>query len=270
MITYPLTASLLQSDKSYKLEIIHADNVNATTASFTGAPDASSNVPVQEAGSSALYTLFFRVSNYDTFSDKIAAIQALSTEETLNDTRLQKDLADVEPFDDLELGDNPKYEQLVQFSADLSNSWIIHSVRPVLDRLSSWLCRGTTSDPIEDLEYTIGVYNTASISLSESDFNAGTSPSAEQQLQFNLALAAADKLKEWQDRMMSCNAEDIANYADECYDSDDGCIDINELIELEAVELPALQSNTYFVDATYTLPGKGGTNAVRQMSFVKE
>ncbi len=96
-ISFNITNNV-EANKFYKIELVKSENKPAGRSSSTD--------------TKILYTMYFRSSIYNTFGEKVQAINA-STQESVYPSNLRKALA--EPFDHLEIYGNGKYEALVDF-----------------------------------------------------------------------------------------------------------------------------------------------------------
>ena len=77
--------------------------------------------------------LYFRTSQYDTFGEKLAAIEANYTEHQAEGHALMYSLGISEPFDAFELGTDQGVESLVDFSFDIAEvNWYYDQAKPIL------------------------------------------------------------------------------------------------------------------------------------------
>ena len=172
-ISFPLPTALLHPDKIYKLEIVNKANNNSTGSTYYDSESTTSPLgarvdetfdptttvvpPVsstQETFSDAyetdspnnsstsnttppdqiLYTLYFRVSEYDKLVDKLDAIEQNYQDITPNyGYKVRSDIGIGEPFDNFELGRDGLTDNLINCSVSLENSsWYNQEVIPIL------------------------------------------------------------------------------------------------------------------------------------------
>lgn len=123
-IVFPFPENYLENESAYKFELIKqggvpfAEGQNSDLERVMGNPsdfkqNEESGEQSGQKSNKALYTLYFRVSKYNTFIDKVIAFE--DTPE--NSSRMIKSLGN-EPFDQLEIDGTENTDPLINVSVD--------------------------------------------------------------------------------------------------------------------------------------------------------
>jgi len=262
-LAFPLPANQLQNEMSYHLEVIQmpADQETGTTTNSTsldnalvgngdtGTPTENDNATVDIAFTTVLYSLYFRVSQYNTFTEKLQTINELPQTNVFN--RATIDLSEGEVFDDLETIGTDKYDPLVSLQVDLHNDWIQQDVLPAYQSTSAYLCNRPT-DLLEGLEAAIQAHNRNSITFTVADFEQSLPTTHEQKLIFQLDNQVTKRYATYQQNVMDCSAADFESYLLDCEEGN--CDEIEAINSIMDTTLPAIATGTYRISATYKLP----------------
>ena len=118
---------------------------NTQTSSNTGSSSSSSNNNASDGGSPNgdnngpaapsdhdLYTIYFRVSTYNNFSDKVQAFNSMDTTINEENHALNVEAPGLEKFDEFEINGGGKTDPLLSFNANLVYSnWLNDTIVPV-------------------------------------------------------------------------------------------------------------------------------------------
>lgn len=114
LITFPLPSDRLQPNLTYRMDVIKGVSNNSGNSAFTTTADGSSQETI-------IHQLFFRVSVFGKFADKILQFQAQSTASDNYYTLMRS--GDLEPFDQIELQGSASLPPLVKIQAGSSDYW---------------------------------------------------------------------------------------------------------------------------------------------------
>ena len=283
-LSFPLSPDKFENGQLYKMEIVRLDegedcmnvetpNSGGLLGSALGGESASTDPSNSQEDSDSgiesnpvLYSLYFRVSEYNTFGDKVDAITANGP-----GSHMSFSLSNFENLDILELKGTTKYEPLIEFRADLNNTWMDFDVRPAFETLETFLYGIDIS--VNDLKTEVGArFVNADLVMTESAFLSGTFnmngaqgiryfvPNSANLLFDEAVLGSAEQI-------MSGIAVDLEEECALNPDSPD-CAVLDAAISQLEEGLPDIRPGSYLVNVKYKLPG-GAVTTSKTIIFVK-
>jgi hypothetical protein len=273
-LTFPLDAGSLANDAVYRLDIVRLPAGGAGVETGADGPGVSGNAEISAdtpAGERSLYSLYFRTSKYDTFSEKMEAVTGGGTAVS-NLGVPYWDAAEAEYFDNLETGDGGG-EALVDFTVDLNNAWLENDIAPLVDQLAGFLCEGGVEAGLIDLEKSLEVFSfkgNPDLSVRPDHLAGGYAPNLRQRLNFGLEKAVERKLEALRAEAMNCYSRNAEAAVDECGGGgpQTPCPGLDGFFEVYNALAPAMRAGTYKVEVTYQLPG-GIITTTQRLVFVK-
>ena len=271
-ITFPLNGNQLQAGELYQLELIQSTgNTPINTSPPDETPNTTDNVSVGNPAASVLYALYFRVSEYATFSAKIDAVlsnQVLSFEGILR-------YKGTELFDNLETDGNSKHEALIDFEVDLDHSWL-REVKRRFEKLEEEShCSVSNYPAFEDLKFSAGI-SSSNLIMDANNFNAGTlyTNNGKQFLSFELGRLVTSFYDLRKTAIYACGGGDADSFYADCIDANAGGGQEEEVCNQRLAEInrgySAFPSNTAFKGwVSYSLPG-GITTTTKAITFTKK
>ena len=220
------------------------------------------NVP-ETGDESELYAgLYFRVSEYATFKDKVDAIESAPFYEgTINGISLRAPEIG-KSLDGLELmGQNEVDGRLVNIRADLNNDWINNQINPLIYDLFPF-DKAATCETIVinnqgfDLSESAGIQSDhlIPISINQDQYNASLSAfNVSQQILYATPKVISAHHRELLAKVQSC-VQLIMEESEEIDPKMAAKFVPDELAEFVNTEFPDLPSGTYVLQITYQLP----------------
>ncbi|MEM6964310.1 MAG: hypothetical protein AAF573_06065 [Bacteroidota bacterium] len=306
-ITFALPPSLLNNGEIYKLEIIRIDaNTGGGAASATptstlglalkGNEGYTPNGPSTgeesttstgiETEEEILWSTFFRVSDYDSFSDKMDAIMSQPTQVEY-ENRLYVNTNDYEALDYLEYKGDSKYDPLVKFTAEVNVPWINNTINPIFEVFEPVVCNlGYELDP-ENLKNSVGVAGSnGNLKVTADNFSSGqVNLGTTQRLTHNLGASALDIFVKMKFAYIECLGTDLNQflYCESIHQNGGSgnpnsggnpngapCYYFTEIINAMHTKpntIP-LANGTYPVNAVYRLPN-GQITTSKIINFIK-
>ncbi|MEM9917959.1 MAG: hypothetical protein AAF990_07675 [Bacteroidota bacterium] len=282
-LNYNLDPSRLTNTGIYKLELIRSTKQTQSNRPTADTPlEMALDGPIQvvepnpfsNAKSegivekySTLYTIYFRVSKYNTFEEKMTAIMQ-------SGSNMSRNLANTETFDQYELGDGDS-NGWVRFETDLSSNWYKDKAFPVLDAHKDYYCHSHTTNALqlEDPEGSLIVIQTGeqNLSIDRSNFNSNSAPVAQQTLEYGLEKVVQNNRAVSRMMVWLC----FHNLFGECSSYPPNSIQmINCELEHDFYKevadklIPAMDPGTYIGKASYRLPGRL-VQSEEKLQFVK-
>ena len=283
-ITFPLNPSLLSNEEIYRLDLIQlpeaAVNGNNNIESENGGsgfiPTAvgsgssvSTNPPGNPSGNpnilgqnGLMYTMYFRVSKYNTFINKIDAIVGTQS-------GFQKDTSPYEPFGKIEIEGKNNYPSMISFTSNSNEDWLVNTIDPIFETFAEHNCDfGGIFNPaslsIEDLENTVKVSGhniVQSIHYHSGNYGFEASNTSSF-MNFTLEESVREMFNIKKSNVNTCLNQVFGELFDMCSPSNTGpvfgaaCDHAEELIAIMQTSFPPLTSGTYEVNVNYRIPGE--------------
>lgn len=220
-----------------------------------------------------LLSMYFRVSDFNTFNDKLDAITA--TDYDVNS--MSYTLSDIENFDELELNGTRGMDALVTSRADLSNGWHVDQLLPVLAGVRWYICDYQDYElDVNDLVYAAGISGfSSSFIVGENDFNSGNMNiiGRNQTLAYRLEYESGRMMYDLRALAQECHSSSFHDVLEECASTitvrtTDECNDYENYMNAVFAAVPRMPSGTYRVSMKYQLPG-GPVTTIRNVEFIK-
>jgi len=311
-ITYDLDPSILTNEKVYKVELLRiresilssltgssstassttsgntSPNTGTNTASalltsaFSNEPEPTPPPPANYTSANTtqplppitnMYTMYFRVSKYDSFKEKLNAI-------TSTEKDAIKDLSNYEIFGELEVNGNNSMDKLITIVPDLSGSYFTNQVETVLESFRPYDCAGNRVQKLSDFaDYNIVSMPTDEV-ISKNSFDDqsytfahGSDTLMELDYDRSIRKFLGTNLGFLNDCGIINNM--IESYSHECEvapnDGGNPCSKLEEILEIPSALFgrPPISSGTYALDFIYAIPNRYGkqTTTVQEVTF---
>ena len=292
-ISFPLSPALLTNEGIYRLDLIQVpvtalgdtDKTESQNPSFVSTalgsgPSASSSPPGNYPANpnilgqnGLMYTMYFRVSKYNTFKNKIEEIVATQP-------GLQKDTNPYEPFGTIETNGNQKYDELISFSSNAHEGWLKNTIDPLFDSLTEYNCdNGGGYNPaslsVLSLNDVVGVGGFKVVQATH--YNTGIynfgAPNKPKYLSFKLEAEVKELFDLKMRNVHACQAEKLAYMIELCDENNAGttvegiCDKTDALIAVMETECPPMPNGSYEVNVTYKIPGEDNPQVTSSISI---
>lgn len=292
-IIFPLEPEDLISGEFYRLELVRRsaaaitvdegalDNIDyfmegSGNENVSGPnPGGENNQPSNEIEENILYTVHFRVSDFDTFEDKITEVmsQPLGSPSSNNgfapvSTSVQ------EIFDELETRGKDGEEALVSFTASIASNWIQNDLSGFLNTYSTYGCSITPVFESLNLFASAVELNPSSVTVTSEDWKAGvlSQPSPSQYLSYNVEQAFQEQyfiLKVNQMQCLMMKANDIRNQ--QCGGSTTSCPQYDAINDFIQAPFPSAPTGSYKVRVDYRMTSNASSpTSSFDIYFVKQ
>ena len=209
-----------------------------------------------------LYTLYFRVSEYNTFNEKLDDIIATSN-------GFEKPLGSIENFGRHEKFGSARYAPMVEFSVDLNNDWMNNDVVRILENQEPYLCSGWVDIDINGLKSSAKIYGGGNKLMTQTDFDAGSITMPEgQSFAFRLEEDAKQKRITLFPEVFSCASNELQQLLSNCSNSN-YCPVYTALKEKLEEQIPDMPDGSYSATIKYKLPGTDIVTTSRTIHFTK-
>ncbi len=268
-ISYPLDPAFLQNGHLYKVDVLKTTGDQEVATNSLAIPNTADNSFATERSDDAVYTAYFRTSEYDRFEDKIRAIGIESENPPTNDfgrptVATYNNINVSEKFDDIEINGSGNIPPLVSFKVDLDNQWIQQEIKPFLENFNIANPCEFIDFPKEGLEEGAGITGGISGEANATAFDEGSFNAHPFVQNITLDLeGAVNSLVEFADQArIECTGTNIESQLLICREEGKTEQECTDLIGLTQVPYPAMRRGEYKVSAKYQLPGisAGGTS----------
>lgn len=267
-LTFPLNGNQLEAGTLYKLAITQTTGgIDTNTSPPDEAPSTADNVAVGNTAETELYALYFRVSDYDTFGEKLEA--TLNTSATAIGGVILHDLPEI--LGELEINGTNKYNALIEFSTNLNHNWINQTVKNHFDSLDNLIHCGDNYPTLADLSSSVTTTKTRGRTLvTQNDFNVGTfNGNAQQRLSFELEKQVAEFSAIRKALILECGGGSEGTLMADCADSGGSDAECEAfLAKTNATYGPLPTGSQFTVFVNYRLPN-GQTTTTKEISFTK-
>ena len=218
----------------------------------------------------AIYTLYFRVSEYVTFRNKIDDIKANGSQDRLIA------LGDIEGFGGFERVGDERYDPLIEFSVNLSNPWMNQDVKPVLEAYEDYFCLDGAEldyDYFKDASKIVG--QPGNRLVTRNDFLAGSMDvSHNQSFTFFLDFRVMASRLDLHAAALECMSDVLEEMQMNCgFGNNSGsgsCQEYDNLQSLLQQQIPPIRPGAYSVTVKYRPPGLATSTTTRTITFDKE